>query len=98
MAQFCVAARPGGLPGARIHRWLARARHKSPLAPAGPNIVPVRGVYGTDYGDEYQRVLRSAACFEAVTICCHTEKDRVPGLSACGGDNHNGRGYASGVL
>ncbi|CCJ98310.1 hypothetical protein BN130_875 [Cronobacter malonaticus 507] len=38
MAQFCVAARPGGLPGARIHRWLARARHKSPLAPAGPNV------------------------------------------------------------
>ncbi|HAU5444600.1 hypothetical protein CDU00_10190 [Cronobacter sakazakii] len=63
MAQFCVAARPGGLPGARIHRWLARARRISPLAPAGPNIVPVRGVYGTDYRDEYQRVLHRTSLF-----------------------------------
>ncbi|CCK02618.1 hypothetical protein BN129_1179 [Cronobacter sakazakii 701] len=51
------------MPGARIHCWLARARRISPLAPAGPNIVPVRGVYGTDYRDEYQRVLHRTPLF-----------------------------------
>ncbi|CBA31172.1 unknown protein [Cronobacter turicensis z3032] len=50
-----------------------------------PECVPVRGVYGTDYGDEYQRVLRRSACFEDVTICCHTEKDLMPGFGVCGG-------------